>query len=370
MSVVVMGVGFSGAFPSSRGLSYREMIQRAAVMAYEDAGVTPDEIDGAVSVEEDFLSGYSIADEYTPDQLGMVKKPVYTIPGDFLQGIGSAVMQLRTGRFRTVVVQSYCKASNVLNHDEVVHFALDPVYNRLGVSPKYLAGIEMQRFMAETDIDDVAIAEIAAYNRSKALLNPLAPYGQKTTAESILSSRMIASPMTEGMIARPADAAVVIVLGIGEEMVERTADPVYITGTGWGSGNSIIERRDHGISEGTALAARMALGEAGIVSARDEVDVFYINDIMAHRQLMHMAAMGLDLDSLPRINPDGGAMGGGDLFEATSGARFYDAVRMLRGQAGTHAIEDAEVALVHGWRGLPTDTCAVVILEGDGRSLS
>ena len=75
MGVAVMGVGIAGAFPTSDGLSYREMIARAALMAYRDAGIDPEQLDGAVSVEEDFVSGYSIADEYVPDQLGVVRKP-------------------------------------------------------------------------------------------------------------------------------------------------------------------------------------------------------------------------------------------------------------------------------------------------------
>jgi acetyl-CoA C-acetyltransferase len=81
MGVAVMGVGICGAFPASDGLSYRELIARAATMAYQDAGIAPEEVDGAVSVEEDFVSGYSIADEYVPDQIGMALKPVYTVCG-------------------------------------------------------------------------------------------------------------------------------------------------------------------------------------------------------------------------------------------------------------------------------------------------
>ncbi len=367
MSVVVMGVGFCGSFPTSTGLSYREMIKRAATAAYDDAGLTAEEIDGAVSVEEDFVSGYSIADEYVPDQLGMVCKPVYTIPGDFLHGLSSAVMQLNTGRFKTVAVQSYVKSSNILTKDELLHFSLDPVFNRFGVSPHYLAGIEMQQFLACTDYQESDVAEVAARNRRAALGNPLAPWGARIDALDVLSSRPLATPVTEQMFARPADAAVVVVLGIGEEMLERTAKPVYVAGTGWGSGNSIIERRDHCVSAGTAVAAEIAYKEANIELPSDEIDVFYMSDLYAHRQLMHMDALQLSPDCLPYTNLDGGSLGTGDLFEANGGARFYDAVRMLRGEAGAHQVDDAEVALVHGWRGLPTDSAAVVILEGEGR---
>ena len=367
MGVAVMGVGICGAFPTSDGLSYREMIARAAKMAYQDAGIEPEELDGAVSVEEDFVSGYSISDEYVPDQLGVVRKPVYTITGDYLQGIGSAVMQIQTGEFKLLVVQSYCKASNILLKDELLSFALDPVYNRLGVSPHYVAGIEMQHFLQESPYGYEDVANVVINNRAAAIANPLAPYGGKLGRVDVLGGRPVATPLTDTMIARHADASIVMVLGTDELAIEKARHPVFISGCGWGSANSVLERRDFAFSEGTAIAKDMACKEAGVDVVSDEIDVFYVNDLYAHRQLMHMMALGLTEDDLPFINPDGGAQGCGDLIEATSAMRMYDAVLQLRGDAGAHQLTEVERALVHGWRGVPTDTCAVTILDAERR---
>ena len=268
MGVVVMGVGICGSFPASGGLSYRELIVRAAAAAYEEAGVGADQVEGAVTCEEDLTSGYSIADEYTPDQLGMVRKSVYTINGDFLHGIGSAAMQIRAGQHKRLIVVSYSKASNNLTKDEILHFALDPVYNRFGVTPHFLAGIEMQQFVNNSMYSEVDVAEIAARARSKAMGNPLCPYGEKLSAEDVMESRPLATPLTELMMARPADAAIAVVLGEESIALGTAQKPVFLSGTGWGSGNSIIERRDHFVSEGTELAAQMAYAEADITSPR------------------------------------------------------------------------------------------------------
>jgi acetyl-CoA C-acetyltransferase len=366
MDVVVMGVGAAGFAPTSEGLSYREMIKRAATMAYEDAGIVAEQLDGAVSCEEDFVSGYSIADEYVPDQLGVVRKSVYTVPGDFLQGVGSAVMQLKAGQHKRLVVQGYCKASNILTKDEVTTLAFDPVFNRLGITPHYLAGIEMQQFLARSSWSIEDIAYYASRMREKALTNPLAPYGAKITPKDVLLGRQVATPVTEPMIARHADVAICAVLGT-EEVMDSCTEPVFIAGTGWGSGTSIIERRDHARSVGTTVAARLAFEEAQITGP-EEFDVIYVSDIYAHRAFMHLDALGIPRGMLNYVNPDGGSLGTGDFIEANGGARFFDAVRQLRGIAGYHQVDDAERALVHGWRGLPTDTCAVTILESlEGR---
>ncbi len=367
MGVAVMGVGFAGAYPTSDGLSYREMIAKAALMAYRDAGVDPEQLDGAVSVEEDFVSGYSIADEYVPDQLGMVRKPVYTICGDFLHGLGSAVMQIETGRFTTVVVEAFSKASNILAKDELLSFALDPIFDRLGVSPHYLAALEMQRFCDEAGCDLADVAMVVARNKEAALANPAAAWAADTWPVDVLAARPVATPLTEAMISRHADGAVVVVLGT-DEAAERTARaPVYITGTGWGSGGSITQRRDPTTSIGTRLAAGRALAEAGITDPRHELDLFYVSDLYPHRQLMHLEALGLGGLADLVVNPDGGTLGTGDLIEANGGARLVDAVAQLRGEAGARQIDGAERALVHGWRGVPTDSCAVAVLETERR---
>ncbi len=365
MGVAVMGVGICGSFPTSSGLSYRELIARAAEMAYRDAGIEPEELDGAVSVEEDFVSGYSIADEYVPDQLGVVRKPVYTICGDFLHGISSAVMQIETGRYDMIVVEAYCKASNILNKDELLHFAYDPIMNRLGVSPHYLAGLEMQRFLDSSFCSLNEVAQVVTRNRGAAVANPLAPYGGHIGPGDVLNGRPVAAPLTAPMIARHADGAVVVVLGRDETAIARARHPVFISGTGWASGNSIIERRSLEQSEATAQAARMACAEAGIESIAEEIDLYYLSDLYAYRQIMHMEALGLNEEHLPFVNPDGGCLGMGDLIEANGGMRLYDAVLQLRGEAGAHQIDEVESVLVHGWRGLPTDSCAVVILDAE-----
>ena len=366
MGVALLGMGICGFTPTSTGLSYREMIAKAAKMAYRDAGVTIDLIDGAVSAEEDFPSGYSIADEYVPDQLGMVRKPVYTIPGDFMHAVASAAMQIETGRYDILVIESYSKASNMLTKDEMIRFAYDPIYNRFGLSPHWLAGLELNSFLSESGftIDDVA--EVVVKNRAAAIADTKSPYGDTFSIEDIINARPVAQPLTELMFAQHADGAIIAVLGTDEAARKYARKPAYIAGIGWGSGNSILERRDHSFSAGTAIAAERAYEESGIKAPQEEIDAYFVSDTYAHRQLMHLEALGLNGSPGLVVNPNGGALGGGDLFEATGGARLYEALSQLRGEAGACQV-DAERVLVHAWRGVPTDSCAVAILDSERR---
>ncbi|HSL41183.1 MAG TPA: hypothetical protein VK857_12490 [Desulforhopalus sp.] len=367
MGIALLGMGICGFTPTSTGLSYREMIAKAAKMAYRDAGVTIDLLDGAVSAEEDFPSGYSIADEYVPDQLGVVRKPVYTIPGDFMHAVASAAMQIETGQFDILVVESYSKASNVLTKDEMLRFAYDPVFNRFGLSPHWLAGLELNSLLRESAYTIEDVAEVVVNNRAAAIANSNAPYGDLFSVDDVLNARPVALPLTELMFARHADGAVIAVLGSDEAARKYAPKPAYFAGLGWGSGSSILERRDHSFSVGTAIAAERAYKEARVVSPQEEIDAFFVSDSYAHRQLMHLEALGAGTAHPRQINPNGGALGGGDLFEATGGVRLYEALSQLRGEAGRCGVE-AERVLVQAWRGLPTDSCVVAILDNERRT--
>ena len=114
--VGVAGVGWSGFAPTTQGISYKELMFEAARGAYADAGVDPrSEIDSFVCCSEDIEEGTSIFDEYVPDQLGAVQRPVQTVASDGLFGVATAVMLIRSGVASTVAVESHSKASDVVS---------------------------------------------------------------------------------------------------------------------------------------------------------------------------------------------------------------------------------------------------------------
>ena len=70
----------------------------AARRAYADAALDPRrEIDSFVCASEDLEEGTSIFDEYVPDQLGAVQRPVHTVASDGLFALATGVMLIRSG---------------------------------------------------------------------------------------------------------------------------------------------------------------------------------------------------------------------------------------------------------------------------------
>src|SRR4029453_3106354 len=162
----VTGVGWTGFPPTTAGRSYKELMFEAAAAAYLDAGVDPrKDVDSFVCASEDIEEGTSIFDEYGPDQIGAVQRPVHTVASDGLFALATGVMLIRSGVARTVAVEAHSKASDLLTQGRVDAFALDPVLNRpLGVPALALAGLEMRRYLHASGRTVEEGSDVAARN--------------------------------------------------------------------------------------------------------------------------------------------------------------------------------------------------------------
>src|ERR1043165_5143669 len=211
--IAIIGIGFTAAQPTTPTRSYRELTFEAAEKADADAGIRFDEVGSFVTCAEDLNEGISIFDEYTPDQLGAVQKPMHTLTQDGIHGIADAVMQIRSGIADIVVVEAHSKASNVLTPDWILDYALDPIYTRpLGFTPHALAAMDMQAFTHQTGITPSQCAEVVIKNRLNARDNPLAAYALESNRTSVEASPYFSFPLHEEELARAADGCVVVVV--------------------------------------------------------------------------------------------------------------------------------------------------------------
>lgn len=377
--IAIIGVGTTGFRATTPDLSFRELTYEAAKKAYLDAGVEPKEIGAWVATSEDFVEGYSISDEYSPDQLGAVLRPIYTVPGDFIQSMASGVMMLKSGLYDIVAVQGLSKASNMLTKAYLTDFALDPIYNRpLKQHSDYIAGMEMNRFLFETGATRTDCARVVVKNKRNALTNPLAGHGCDLTLDYVLQAEMIAYPLCELDISPYSDGAVVIVMAAGEKAKSLGKKPIWVRGIGWLSDTPGLETRDWGRAVYAELAGEMAYKMAGIKSPRQEIDFAEINDEFSYKELQHLEALRLcgpgeaavmirngetEISGSLPVNPSGGCLGVGNLFECTGGQKVLDVVLQLRGEAGANQLSQVTTGLAMSWRGLPTTTAAVVILS-------
>ena len=376
--VAIIGAGYTPFRAVSPDVSYREMIFEAAVKAYDDAGIGPGDVSTFVSVTEDYVEGTAIADEYVPDQLGAVLKPVHTVTSDGITGLASLVMQLQTGQMDIAVIEGHSKASNIDHPAQIEAFALDPVFVRpLALHPRFVAGLEMRRFLEATGNTEAQAAAVVARNRAAALLNPLAAYPARISVADVLASPPEAAPLKQAEAAGLADGAVVLVAARESILPRVSGRPVYIRGIGWSQDTPNIEERDLSRAAYAEQAAARAYRMAGISDPSTEVDFAEVDDTFAYKQLQHIEALGLAPPGqsgrllergvfaaggrLP-VNASGGAQGGGAAHDATGLRSVLEAVLQLRGQAGPRQLPGVKTGVAQSWRGLPTATGAVAVL--------
>jgi acetyl-CoA C-acetyltransferase len=378
--VAIVGVGWSGYRSITPDLSYKELMFEAATKAYAEVGIDPrNDVDGFVTTAEDMHEGTSIFDEYVPDQLGALQRPMHTITGDGLHGLAAAYMQIASGLMDVVVLEGHSKASNILTLSHITAFAMDPVFNRpLRAHPYFIAGMEMTRFMAETGTTLEECAYVAAKNKRNAMLNPLAAFPADIETAEVLLSAPVAEPLTRLQIAPHADGAIVMVLADGQTALTLTETPIWVRGLGWCNDSHTLESRPWGRAVYAELSAQMAYRTAGIRSPRTEIDFAEIDDAFAYKELQHLEALGLcdegqagawsaaggtELTGEFPVNSSGGCLGCGHLLDASGLARALEVVLQLRGEAGQRQLEDVETGLAFGWRSVPTTGGAAAILS-------
>jgi acetyl-CoA C-acetyltransferase len=380
--VAVVGIGHAGFAPIIAGISYKELMFEAAQRAYADAQVDPRaDVDSFVCCSEDYLEGTSIFDEYVPDQLGAVQRPVQTVAADGLFGVATAFMLIRSGAARVVAVEAHSKVSDVLTLGAIEQFAMDPVFNRpLGIPALAVAGLDMNAFLERTGLTEEHCAMVAAKNRTNALDNPRAAYPADVTAEDVEDSGPVYWPLRELEVAGRADGCVVVVLAAEERAGDLTEAPVWTLGAGWSSGSPTLESRTWGEADFVARAAERAYAMAGVEDPAEEIDLAEVDDVFAFKELQHLEALGLgtvgelaemlaggalEADGELPVNVSGGSQGQGNLFEANGLARLLECVEQLRGEAGERQVDEAYVALAQSWRGVPTTSAAVIVLGNE-----
>jgi acetyl-CoA C-acetyltransferase len=376
--VAIIGVGWSGYRPITPELSYKELMYEAALRAYNDAGVDPRrDVESFVTVAEDFHEGTSIFDEYTPDQLGAVLKPMHTISGDGLHGLATAYMLVKTGQFSIVVVEGHSKASNILTMPGIVAYAQDPVLNRpLRFNTHFVAGMEMNRYLHDSDTTQEQCAQVVVKNKRNALDNPSAPYGADLNMEDVLSGPPLAWPLGIRQTAEHADGAIVMVLASEEKALALSEYPIWILSAGWSNDSPGLENRDWAQSNYVKDAARLAYRQAGIHSPYQAIDFAEVDDLYAYKELQSLEALGFfgygeagqateegltHKDGALPVNVSGGSLGMGNLLDANGLARALEVVVQLRGNAGPRQLEDISIGLAQSWRGVPTASGAVII---------
>ena len=406
--VAIVGVGYTNFSSMTPDVSWKEFMFEACQKAYIDAGVDPrKDVDSFITCAEDYLEGFSIFDEFVPDQIGAVLRPCCTVCGDGINGLGNAYMQIKTGQLNVVAVEAHSKISDLLTFEDIVHFAYDPIFDRpvagpverqrfagspsytkeepkpiVGktdeksrIHPYFLAGLEMQHYLEKTGTTEEQCAKVVVKNKKNAFNNPLANYEANIDVDDVIGSEYLFKPVKRLDISPNVDGAIAFVLADEDTAKSLDVEPIWLKGFGWCSETPWLSTRSMDAGYAT-MASKMAYKIAGISNPKKEIDIAEVDDRFSYKELQHLEALGLADSgeaakmlengelypdgSLP-TNTSGGSLGIGNCFEATGLQKSLEIVIQLRGHAGKRQVSDAKTGIAQSWRGIPSGSGAVAI---------
>jgi acetyl-CoA C-acetyltransferase len=220
-----------------------------------------------------------------------------------------------------------------------------------------------QRHMHEFGTTSAQLAEIAVTIRRHASLNPMAKFRDPITAEDVLASRLVSSPLHLLDCCIISDGGGALVIASAERARDLKKKPVHILG-----GSEACYHTSAGMRDLTDAAAKQsgprAMAMAGVT--HKDIDMCMIYDSFTITVLVTLESLGfckkgeggafvqkgrIGLGGELPINTDGGG-----LSSNHPGMRgiflVVEATKQLRGECTERQVNDCQVALCHGTGGV------------------
>ena len=193
-------------------------------------------------------------------------------------------------------------------------------------------------------------------------MNPKAAYRRETPLEEVLSSEMIAYPLTKLMCSANVDGAAAVI-GVSEKKARELGMGRMVRIRGSVLTSDPYEPRNPEMfdaSSVTRLAAAQAYEMAGL--GPEDLDIVELHDCFATAEILHYENLrlcgegeaGRLIDSgatalggrIP-VNVSGGLLSKGHPIGATGVANVVEIVEHLRGEAGARQVAGAKIGLAH-----------------------
>lgn len=363
------------------GRSETALQLEAALLAIEDAGLAPSQIDGIMPFPN-LGKAEVFASNLGCDNLRFAA--MLTLGGAApVASLRAAAMAVATGVAEHVLVPAgwngfsgaRVRETAASDPDSIPGAAIARDYYLpfgLTAPPQWYA-LMARRHMHEYGTTERQLGAVALAMRRHAQLNPAALMrGKPLTMEQYLASPMISAPYRLFDCSLESDGAAAFVVTSAERARDLRRAPVYVMGAAVGQpypADEICGRPDfHRI--GLTSAAPEAFGMAGVTPA--DADFAQIYDCFTFEVIQQLEEAGfcrrgeggafvesgaIELGGRLPVNTSGGLLSHAHLLGV---GHVVEAVRQLRGEAGERQVADAEIGVVTGWGDFGDGSIAVL----------
>ena len=357
--VAIIGIGHTKFGKASK--TSLELFSEAALQAIDDAGVDLKDIEALFqgAALPGFEEGQVMPAGFSAAELNLGPIPATRYEGACASAsiaIRDAALWIGAGEYDMVMAGGMEKAllMGTLFATRTFAMACHAVTEGpAGLTFPAVFAMAARRYSKNYDISmdklREKMAHVSVKNHRHGALNPLAQFYKKLgdlKVEDVINSRLVADPLTLLDCCPFSDGAAALVLCAAEEARKYTDAPIYILGTGQGSGGPLSKMEDLTKPISRISSARMAFKHAGL--SPSDIDVLEVHDCFTIAELIALESMGFfdwgeaaeatvqgqtDLGGKIPTNMSGGLIGKGHPIGATGASQVYGIVKQMRGEA-------------------------------------
>jgi len=378
--VAVLGVGMH-RFGRWAERSNADMARDAGLAALDDAGLSFRDVQAAYA---GYIFAPVMSSARVMKEFGLTGLPVQHVSNASATGSAAfreACLAVASGRHDVVMVVGFDKMTAMIQQSAA---PTDPAWLEDAILPAAFFALWATRRMHERGTKPEHLAAIAAKNFNNGALNPMSQRqaDKPVTVEKVLTSRMVAWPLTTMMSCPIGDGAAVAIVGRADLARKRHPDRPVVRVVASELQSERYERGHLfmgpvvGPARMTVDAARAAYEQAGL--GPEDLDLVQVHDAFAIEELEYYELLGLcrpgeaegaiergdfALGGRVAVSTDGGLIARGHPGGPTGLAQIWETTLQLRGEAGRRQVPDARVGLCHMMGG--GSVCAIHILRRD-----
>lgn len=384
--VAIIGVGAT-RFGENFEQGYSDMIVEAAYEAFEDAHISPSQIQAAwLGTCFPDSGGYKgNAGASLADALSLYRAPISRVANYCATGTDAfrnACFAVASGMYDIVLVVGAEKMRDVTPRESLVGQLAEtghPVLGKGVTAPGQFA-LFATRYFDVFGIGRETLAKVAMKNHRHGSLNPKAHFQKEISLEQYLNAPMVADPLGLYDCCPQTDGAAAAVICRADLASTWSDEPILVKGIGLanpvGDELAFDPESDFISFRSTQEAARQAYQQAGIRDPFNEIDVAEVHDCFTITELLTYEDLGFcqkgegphfiekgvsSLDGELPVNTSGGLKSCGHPIGASGLRMIGEITSQLRGRAGKRQVKAPRRGLVHNLGGLGAVTCVIVL---------
>ncbi len=368
--VGVVGIGMTEN-KSRWDVSIPALYRMGAKSAYEDAGLSPKDIDAFVfGHSPEYFEGVNHPEKWCGDAIGATDKPVIRIHTGGTVGGSAAIgayYLVASGKFDVVMAIS----GNKLNETSSAQIGLSTVYDpimgrQFAAGAPSAAAIQASKYYNKYGYSNEIGLKVAVKNRNNAMNNPYAQLRiPDYTLEGAKNTPMLCDPLRMADMCPTSDAVCAMIFA-KEEKAEQIADKIaWVLGASSTNEGLNYPNRDWAKPIGLRMAAEKAYERAGIKNPFKELDTAEVYDAFAPQEVIWYEGLNFcdwgeggnllesgatQMDGELPVNPSGGVLCANSIGAAAM-FRKAEAALQVMGRAGDRQVPGAKLSLGHGWGG-------------------